>query len=56
LSSLLKIFLPMMGRNVLSTDEARPREGLISFESPLGQALLDRHEGDEILVNAPAGT
>jgi transcription elongation factor GreA len=41
---------------IVSTAEARPREGLISYESPLGQALLDRQEGDEILVNAPAGT
>lgn len=41
---------------IVSTNEARPREGFISYESPLGQALLDRREGDEILVNAPAGT
>jgi transcription elongation factor GreA len=41
---------------IVSTAEAHPREGLISYESPLGQALLDRQEGDEILVNAPAGT
>ena len=40
---------------VVGTAEARPREGYISYESPLGQALLDRRRGDEILVNAPAG-
>ena len=36
--------------------EANPREGRISNESPLGRALLGRRAGDEVKVNAPAGT
>jgi transcription elongation factor GreA len=40
---------------IVGTDEARPRDGYISYESPLGQALLDCRQGDEVLVKAPAG-
>ncbi len=36
--------------------EANPKEGRISNESPLGRALLGRRVGDEVKVNAPAGT
>lgn len=36
--------------------EADPRHGRISNESPLGKALMGRKVGDEIKVNAPAGT
>lgn len=36
--------------------EASPREGLISNESPLGQALIGRQAGDEVEVAAPSGT
>lgn len=36
--------------------EANPKEGRISNESPLGRALLGRRIGEEIKVNAPAGT
>lgn len=35
--------------------EADPTQGRISNESPLGRALLGRHLGDEVFVNAPAG-
>jgi transcription elongation factor GreA len=35
--------------------EANPREGKISNESPLGQALLDHKVGDRIIVRAPGG-
>lgn len=35
--------------------EANPRKGTISYESPLGQALLDHYAGEEIGVSAPAG-
>lgn len=41
---------------IVSAAEANPSEGLISFESPLGQALLDHEAGDEILVQTPGGT
>ena len=36
--------------------EADPKAGRISNESPLGKALLGRRAGDEVKVNAPAGT
>jgi transcription elongation factor GreA len=35
--------------------EADPGNGKISYESPLGQALLDREVGDVIRVEAPIG-
>jgi transcription elongation factor GreA len=41
---------------IVGEAEANPREGLISNESPLGQALLDHKVGDDVQVRAPAGT
>ncbi len=35
--------------------EADPVMGKISYESPLGQALLGRHVGDTVRVSAPSG-
>ncbi len=35
---------------------ARPREGLISDRSPLGHALMNRHEGDVVDVPSPEGS
>lgn len=40
---------------IVGAAEANPKEGLISNESPLGQALLDQKVGDEVEVKAPAG-
>lgn len=40
---------------IVGAAEANPKEGLISNESPLGQALLERKIGDEVDVKAPAG-
>ncbi len=40
---------------IVGAAEANPKEGLISNESPLGQALLERKIGDEVEVRAPAG-
>lgn len=40
---------------IVGAAEANPRQGRISNESPLGQALLDHRVGDEIEVRAPAG-
>lgn len=40
---------------IVGAAEANPSEGLISNESPLGQALLDHEAGDEIIVTAPGG-
>lgn len=40
---------------IVGAAETDPAAGLISNESPLGKALLDRRVGDEVLVQAPAG-
>ena len=41
---------------IVGAAEASPREGLISNESPLGQALLGKKAGDEVEVKAPNGS
>lgn len=40
---------------LLGPDEADPAKGSISILSPVGQALLGKAEGDEIVVEAPRG-
>jgi len=40
---------------VVGPVEASPAEGRISFESPVGQALLGKKRGDTVKVNAPSG-
>jgi len=40
---------------IVGTLEANSMEGLISNESPLGQALLNHKAGDEVEFKAPAG-
>lgn len=40
---------------LLGPDEAEPSRGSISILSPVGQALLGKETGDEIVVNAPRG-
>jgi transcription elongation factor GreA len=40
---------------IVSFNEAEPSEGLISNESPLGVAFLERKKGDEVEVNTPKG-
>jgi transcription elongation factor GreA len=40
---------------IVGAAEANPKEGRISNQSPLGQALLGRKAGDEVRVNAPVG-
>lgn len=41
---------------IVGSNEARPESGLISNESPLGRSFLDKKAGDEVTVEAPAGT
>lgn len=41
---------------IVGSAEADPRNGRISNESPVGIALLDKNVGDEVQVQAPAGT
>jgi transcription elongation factor GreA len=40
---------------LVSKHSARPSEGLISVESPLGQALLDHAVGDTVTYGTPKG-
>lgn len=40
---------------IVSFNEADPIEGLISNESPLGQALLGKKKGDKVSVTTPKG-
>lgn len=40
---------------ILGPDEAEPERGSISFLSPVGQALLGKQEGDEVVVDIPRG-
>lgn len=41
--------------SIVGSTEADPASGKISFESPLGQALLDHKVDDEVEVESPAG-
>ena len=40
---------------ITGSQEADPMNGLISEDSPFGKALMGRVEGEEIVVEAPAG-
>ena len=41
--------------HIVGSAEADPAKGLISNESPLGQALLGRKVGEQAVVKAPGG-
>ncbi len=41
--------------SIVGAAEANPRDGLISNESPLGQAVLNRRVGETVTVEAPSG-
>ncbi|MFN8595193.1 MAG: transcription elongation factor GreA [Anaerolineae bacterium] len=41
--------------SLVGAAEANPMNGKISNESPLGKALLGKHIGDEVEIDAPAG-
>jgi transcription elongation factor GreB len=41
--------------SIVGPDEADPSQGRISFQSPLGRALLKRRVGDVVTVQRPAG-
>ena len=44
-----------MEYTIVGPAEARPTEGLISHESPVGKALLGKRVGDEVQVSVPKG-
>ncbi len=41
---------------IVGAAEANPREGKISNESPIGKAILNRRQGEEVIVETPNGT
>lgn len=40
---------------IVGSNEADPKAGKISNESPLGMSFLSRHIGDEVVVKTPGG-
>ena len=40
---------------IVGSAEAKPTEGRISNESPVGRSLLGRKKGEKVLVKVPAG-
>ncbi|MFH1469728.1 MAG: transcription elongation factor GreB [Pseudomonadota bacterium] len=42
--------------HLVGIDETDAREGRISYQAPLGRALLGREAGDEVTLRAPGGT
>ena len=44
-----------MQYEIVGSDEARPEQGKISNESPLGRAFLGHKVGDSVTVSTPAG-
>jgi transcription elongation factor GreB len=41
--------------SIVGVDETNPSQGLISWRSPIGKALLGKEEGDDITVRTPNG-
>lgn len=41
--------------HIVGSNEAKPEDGLISNESPLGKAFLGKHAGDSVTVKVPIG-
>lgn len=40
---------------IVGSNEARPEQGKISNESPLGSSFLGKQKGDEVKIKIPAG-
>ncbi|HRL13964.1 MAG TPA: transcription elongation factor GreA [Aggregatilineales bacterium] len=41
--------------HIVGSAEARPSEGKLSMESPLGKALIGKKKGEKVTVSAPDG-
>lgn len=46
----------MLTYQLVMPEEADAERGLISTSSPIGRAILNKEEGDEITVKTPSGT
>ncbi len=55
-----KIVLEMFGEQttytLVGTSEADPNKNMISYESPVGAAVLNHSAGETVYANAPAGS
>jgi len=40
---------------IVGSQEANPRAGRLSDESPIGKAIMGKHEGDEVSAETPSG-
>ena len=40
---------------IVGTNEAKPENGFISYQSPLGKELIGRRAGDSVKISAPKG-
>ena len=40
---------------IVGSNEAKPEDGLISNDSPIGQAIIGKKVGDSVKIKAPAG-
>ena len=47
--------LPVETYHLVGPAEANPRNGMISFESPIGSALMDHKVGETVFVKTPGG-
>lgn len=41
--------------HIVGTQEADPNMGRISDESPIGRAVMGKHKGDTVVIEAPSG-
>jgi len=41
--------------HLVGPKEADPKNGKISYKSPIGNAILEHKEGDKVTINTPAG-
>ena len=60
LGSTVKVFHEGLGMemvyDLVGSNESNPAEGKISDQSPIGEALIGKREGDSVQVEVPNGT
>jgi len=52
---VLEIFGEQETYTLVGTSEADPNKNMLSYESPIGAAVLNRSAGETVQANAPAG-